>query len=474
MLDHARLALQPGRITALTGPSGSGKTTVLRAILGDLSPGLSITTGAVTVLGQDVFSLAPKQLQQFRRQHLAYVGQDPGAALNPTMRISALLAEAAGSTDRALLAATLDKVRLPHSYLRRRPGELSGGEQRRLALARAIARRVDVLAVDEPLAGLDAALRGEICGLLRRIAEEHGTTIVVSGHHVTALTELADDVVDLAPQRTAVPAPARAAAPGRREHAHHDTPLLRGESLGATIKRNRRALLNDVEFAAHQGRATAIIGASGAGKTTLARVLVGLHHECSGHLRLADELLPRRALRRSREQRRRLQLIPQDPLSTLNPNRTIGAALTRPLALHRSLAQAQRTTRIEELLAEVGLSADFAQRHPHELSGGQRQRVAIARALAAEPDILICDEITSALDAGTAASIVELIDRTCASRGLGVVVISHDLQFVRDFCDDVFVLHQGEVVETGPSARVLNTPEHPATAALLAKTRVTA
>lgn len=472
VLDRARLELSPGRITALTGPSGSGKTTLLRAVLGDLAPGLSKMEGSIEVLGRDVFALPPAHLQRFRRAHLAYVSQDPGAALNPTMRVSALLAEAAGTANREPLCDTLDRVRLTPGYLRRRPAELSGGEQRRVALARALIRGIDVLLVDEPMAGLDTKLRNEIAALLRQLADEDGIAVAVSGH-ANALYELADDATELSGTNLPPPAPMANSRPRstERERSVEATksaaPLLRGRRLGAGVRSGRRTLLRDIDVAAYKGCTTAIIGASGAGKTTLARVLVGLHRQCSGLIHLEDDCLHPMAHRRTREQRRRIQLIPQDPLSTLNPRHTVGAAVARPLALHRRASKAERAGRVGDLLGEVGLPTDFAERYPHELSGGQRQRVAIARALAADPEILICDEITSALDAGTAATIMELLERTQATRELSLIIISHDLRLVRRHCATVLVLHHGEVVETGPTARVFTEPDHPATIGLL-------
>jgi peptide/nickel transport system ATP-binding protein len=460
VLDQATFSVRPGRITALTGPSGAGKTILLRAVLGHLPPELSLVRGGVSVLGEDVFALGRDALRRLRRTHLALVGQDPGAQLNPTMRVGALLAEAARQKGTA--AEVLERVRLPASYLRRRPGELSGGEQRRVALARALARETDVLLIDEPMAGLDVTLRREIAALLRSLADS-GTAVAVSGHDLDLLNSLADSVTSLCPLGDG-PAPLPPAAPARAAVEAAD-PALSGTGLGAAAGRSR--ILREVDFVAARDAATAIVGVSGAGKTTLARVLVGLHADCSGTLSFGGRTLARSSRRRSRDDRRAIQLIPQNPLSTLNPSRTVGAALSRPLALHGLLPRSSRAARVEALLADVGLASEFAARYPHELSGGQRQRVAIARALAAEPSVLVCDEITSALDPRTAESIMDLLASVRADRGLSLVVISHDLGLVARHCSAVYVLHGGQVVESGPTETVFTRPTHPVTTSLV-------
>lgn len=205
----------------------------------------------------------------------------------------------------------------------------------------------------------------------------------------------------------------------------------------------------------HAGSATAVVGPSGSGKTTLARLIVGLHTAASGTVELDDVPLHRRAERRSREQRRRVQLVPQDPLGSLNPQRTIRAVLNRPLQLHQRCPAAQYPHRVHELLAAVGLPPELADRYPNALSGGQRQRVAIARALAAEPNVLVCDEITSALDPHTAEAVMTLLSRLRQERGVALLVISHDLELVADHTDHVLALRHGHTVAAGPTAVAL-------------------
>jgi peptide/nickel transport system ATP-binding protein len=472
LVEDAHLTLLPGRVTALTGPSGSGKTTLLRAVLGVLPPGTTLDAGHARVLGRDVFALEERELRLLRRRHLAYVGQDPASALNPRMRVASLLREVAADRSPHALTALLAQVRLPEPerLARRRPTALSGGQQRRVALARALGRQPDVLLLDEPMAGLDAALRAEIGDLLRQVARARGVAVAFSCHDAELVARIADQTVALDhPEPAALlppsPLPDR---PARREPPSEPR-LLAARGLSAAFGRGERAVpvLHDVDLTLAPGEAVGVVGASGAGKTTLVRTIVGLHPIAAGSVTLDGVALPSGLRGRAREQRRRLQLVPQDPLGALNPSRTIGATLGRPLRLHRRAPAADVPACVAELLAQVGLPEDFARRYPHQLSGGQRQRVSIARALAADPDVLVCDEVTSALDDTTATSVMDLLTRLREQRGLALVVISHDLPLVAGRTDTVTVLAAGRIVESGPTREIFATPAHPATAALL-------
>ncbi len=461
LLAPTSLRVAQGSVTALTGPSGVGKTTLMRAVLGHLSSGTTRTSGSVHVAGQDVFALSPTALQSFRRENIAFVGQDPGAALNPTMRIRSLLGEAAHRATDLVPGTVLARVGLPEHCLRRRPGELSGGEQRRVALALALARKVGVLVVDEPIAGLHGELRNGIADLLRSLATDDGVAVVVSGHDTKILHRLADQVVALGEP----PAELAHSAARLRDPVTSGPPALRARAISATV--GRRKLLEAVDLEIPEGESVAVVGPSGAGKTTFARVLAGIHTGASGTLEVDGRALGVGRARRSRRERRRIQLIPQNPLSTLNPKHMVLQSLSRPLRLTGMSVRSEIAERAAELLDSVELDEDLLHRYPDELSGGQRQRVAIARALAAEPEILVCDEITSALDTATARSIMELVERTRVERGIGILVVSHDMSVVAGYCPGIVVLARGRVVERGHTAEVLADPAAAETKALL-------
>ncbi|CAL9587218.1 ABC transporter ATP-binding protein [Streptomyces sp. enrichment culture] len=474
LIEDAGLTLRPGRVTALTGPSGSGKTTLLRAVTGLLPPGTTRTAGTVEVFGADVLALPERELRTLRAERLAYVGQDPGSGLNPRMRVRTLVRELAADRTRDTVAALLREVRLPDDSGRlaaRRPAALSGGQQRRVALARALARRPDILLLDEPTAGLHPELREEIGDLLRHLAREHRLAVALSCHDPELVERIADDVVPLdghlpRPRREPAaagprgrtdtpppvpPGPAGATAP----RPGTDTPPLL-DVRGLCVSFDRRTLaLDGIDLTVAPGAATGIVGASGSGKTTLVRAVVGLQKTTGGTISLDGRALSGGLRGRGREQRRRVQLVTQNPLGALNPSRTVGSAVGRPLRLHRRCAPAEIPARVADLLEQVGLPPAFADRYPHELSGGQRQRIAIARALAADPDVLICDEVTSALDAATAEAIMDLLAGLRERRGTALVLISHDLPLIADRTETVTVLHEGRVRACGPTSEVL-------------------
>jgi peptide/nickel transport system ATP-binding protein len=479
VLENAELALHPGRVVALTGPSGSGKTTLLRALTGLLPPGTRHTAGRVEVLGHDVFALPERELRALRRERLAYVGQDPGSGLNPRMRVRSLLRELADDRTPKAIRALLAEVRLPDdgTLAARRPAALSGGQQRRVALARALARRPEVLLLDEPTAGLHPGLRDEIGELLRHLAAEHRLAVALSCHDPELVERIADEVVELGTYagthtgiHTAGTAATRTAeaAPERRTPSAAVKPVLDVRDLRVTFGRRSDApALDGVALALAPGSAAGIVGASGSGKTTLVRAVVGLQPVTAGTISLDGVPLSTGLRGRSCDQRRRVQLVTQNPLGALNPSRTVGATVGRPMRLHRRCGARDVAARVVGLLEQVGLPPEFADRYPHELSGGQRQRVAIARALAADPDVLICDEVTSALDSATAEAIMDLLVRLREERGTALVLISHDLPLIADRTDTVTVLDAGRTVEAGPTATVFAAPGHAATRALL-------
>ncbi|MEV0538994.1 ABC transporter ATP-binding protein/permease [Nocardia salmonicida] len=501
LLAPVSFRLTSGTVTALTGASGSGKSTAMRALLGHLPAGAS-RQGAVLVAGDDVFALDAGALRAFRRGQIAYVGQDPGSELNPLLRVRAVLAEAAPGASAADRLAVLEQVGLDPAHLRRRCARLSGGQQRRVALARAILRRPRILVLDEPLAGLHGTLRTEIAQLISTLATENHTTVLLSGHDTEAITAIADTVIELHPPgdrsmnvavavtdsvedaRRSARSSVRASVSGTDRIADMRTDLsgevpgsrtalrtdpaeiaLRAKAIHADAGGHR--VLENIGFSLPAGAALAVVGPSGAGKTTLARVIAGLHADAIGSLEVDGVRVPVGSRRRIRFGANGIQFVPQNPRAALNPRRTVEQTLARPLRRIARVPRPEIHPRVTALLAAVDLPADLADRRPHQLSGGQRQRVALARALAADPAVLICDEITTALDTDTAAAIMSLLDRLRADHGTAVILISHDMTLVRGHCTDLLVLDHGRIVESGTPETVLTTPTHRATAALL-------
>jgi ABC-type glutathione transport system ATPase component/ABC-type dipeptide/oligopeptide/nickel transport system permease subunit len=407
LLSDFAFRVEPGEVVAFVGPSGAGKTTVLRATLDILDAGAVRTTGTVRWMGDPV--PPGRAARRWRRARVGYLDQDPQATLDPRHTVATIL----GPAGLAVLARLgLD----PAGYGPRLAHTLSGGQARRVALARALAGDPAVLVLDEPTSGLDPQTAGLIAAAVaaRRGAPER-VTLVIS-HDVEVVAQVADRVVEVGVV-SSPPAAVRA------------QPDVAGAEVlvaeGLTVRRGSLTVLDRVGVGVAAGEMVAVLGESGSGKSTLLRVLAGLFAPDGGTVRFGGRVLAPTVRRRDLADLTAVQLLAQDPSAALNPAHTVRTALARPLCVLRRLSRSQARVRVPELLAEVGLPADTAVRRPTRLSGGQRQRVALARALAARPAVLLADEPTSALDPGTAAAVLDLLDRLRRT-GLAVVVATHD------------------------------------------------
>jgi peptide/nickel transport system ATP-binding protein len=463
VVDGVGFTVRAGESVAVVGSSGSGKTTTALALLGHLRDGVVHAGGTIRVAGHPVL---PARLPA---GIAGYVGQDPASTLNPYRRVSATLLSALGKVSRAgrrrSAAESLGRVGLPAELADRYPHQLSGGQQQRVALAVALARCPRLLILDEPTSALDVTSAGEVRRelLVQRAA---GVSLLWITHDLAAIEGAVDRVLVLdtgrivedAPHGQLVTSPTSAAAialvapvvrplPEVPEPADSDSgPVLEIRDLVAGYP-HRPPVLTGVSFEVRAGQGVAVLGRSGIGKSTLARCLAGLHHLSAGTIRLNGTALAPDVRARDRDQRAAVQLVGQDPAGALHPTQTVRTALARPLRLlHGIRDRDEQDAEIARLLDAVRLPTTHADRLSRELSGGERQRVALARALAARPAVLVCDEVTAALDTVTRTAILDLLAEHRRDTGLSVVLVTHDLA-VADHVDDVRVLTDGRLEE---------------------------
>ncbi|BCP52171.1 peptide ABC transporter ATP-binding protein [Kaistia sp. 32K] len=511
-VDDVSLEIASGEALGLAGESGSGKTTVAYCLMGEKRGASRIGGGQVLFRGRDVFELPQPELLALRGRSIGFVPQNPMASLTPSMRVGRQIGEmltyhsvAAPQGVSARVVELLEQVGIPQpaEAARRYPHELSGGQQQRVAIAIALACRPDLIILDEPTTGLDVTTQKRILELLATLKRETGVSMLYVSHDLASLSQICERVAVMqrgklveeadatalferpahdytrrliaAIPRIDVPPPNRPAAPPAETGS--TKPLLEVENLSICYA-NRRLLglgkyppgsdtVKGVSFSVARGRTFALIGESGSGKSSIARAVAGLSRPRLGTIRFGGAPVAALAQRRPVLQRQKIQIIFQNPDSSLNPRKTVRSILARPLRMFGTLDAKAREARVAELLEAVRLDPAYANRRPHQLSGGERQRVAIARALAADPDLIICDEILSALDVSVQASILELLETLQRERGLTYLFISHDLAVVRWFAQEIGVLNGGAFCEIGDTETTLRAPSSPYTAQLL-------
>ncbi|MFZ5637744.1 MAG: ATP-binding cassette domain-containing protein [Pseudomonadota bacterium] len=494
LLGPLDLELAPGRRLGVVGESGSGKSLTALSLLGLLPAGLH-ASGMLACDGTEV-ALAPRVAPAhaaLRGRAIGWVPQDPLASLHPLRSVGAQLREtlrAHGRPD-AEARAWLERVRLPDpdAALRRHPHQFSGGQRQRIAIALALCGRPRYLIADEPTSALDARIAREVLDLLDALCREDGLGLMLISHDLPLVGLYADDVlvlrrgevVERGPTRAVFAAPAHAytrelieadALPCAQssEGALADAgraPLLRAEAMTVRYPRAPKPALDAVDLTLHRGEGLALLGESGSGKSTLGRAVLRLLRGAQGRVWLDDIELTALAGRDLRAMRRRIGVVFQDPYASLDPRMRVGEIVGEPLRIHGLGDAAARAAKARELLRAVGLDADMAARYPHQFSGGQRQRIAIARALACDPELLVCDEAVSALDAHHRRGVLELLSRLKRERGLALLFVTHDLAAAAAVAERIAVLDAGRVVEIGAASAVLGAPQHAHTRALV-------
>ncbi|MEU6378666.1 ABC transporter ATP-binding protein [Streptomyces sp. NPDC046909] len=497
------LALERGEVLGLVGESGSGKSATALAVLG-LLPGNAAVRGSVRLDGRELVGAGERELTRIRGNRVSMVFQDPLSAFTPVHRMGDQIAEAVRahqdvSRERALVRAVelLDLVGIPEPALRARafPHEFSGGMRQRAMIAMAMANDPEIILADEPTTALDVTIQAQVLDVLRTARRETGAALLLVSHDLGVIAGMADRVAVMHKGRvvesgTAVEVFGRPQEPYTRQllaavprldapHAPQSPtgdPVLKVRGLtrtfpvlkGAAFKRRVGTVyaVDGVDLDVRRGETLALVGESGSGKSTTLFELLELARPEGGSVELFGQRLGELGKAEVKALRRRIQIVFQDPMASLDPRMPVGDIIAEPLRTH-GVDKTTIAHRVPELLTQVGLDPSHADRFPHEFSGGQRQRIGIARALSVEPKLLVLDEPVSALDVSVQAEVLKLLQRLKEELGLAYLLVSHDLSVVRNIADRVSVVYLGRTVEAGPVDEVFERPRHPYTQALL-------
>ena len=488
-------AVKRGEVMGLIGKSGSGKTTIALAVMGYTRLGCRIAGGSIRIGGTEVTGLDAKGLAALRGRRVAYIAQSAAASFNPSRTIMAQVIESAlihgtgGNAEATAKAVELFRalaIPNPETIGMRYPHQVSGGQLQRLMAAMALITDPEVVIFDEPTTALDVTTQIEVLKAFKSAIRDRDTTGIYVTHDLPVIAQIADRITVLrhgevreagevgqliaTPQNEYTKSLLAAAEPALRlatDEAPPSMPLLEVKGVAAGYGEldaeglPTMPVLRDIDLAIAPGRALGVIGESGCGKSTLARVIAGLTPLARGAVRFNGETLPPALAQRSKDQLRRVQIVFQMADTALNPRVSVEDIIGRPLTFYFGLSGEARRKRVRELLDLTHLPASVLPRRPGDLSGGQKQRINLARALAAKPDLLLCDEVTSALDTVVAAAILDLIVELRKELGFSYMFISHDLKTVRAICDDVMVLYAGRIVESMPASRIDAPLHHP-------------
>ena len=507
--------IAPGSTLAMVGGSGSGKSVTALAIMRLLPEGSARVSGQVSFAGRSLLDLAEREMCALRGNEIAMIFQEPMTSLNPTARVGFQIGEVlrrhrgmSAAEARAESVRLLDRVRIPaaasrvHDY----PHLMSGGMRQRVMIAMALACHPKLMIADEPTTALDVTVQAQIIDLMRTLQQEEGLSMLFITHDFGVVAEIADDIVVMHQGQAVERGPAPkifsepkhpytrmllAAVPRTGLIASGDfraetgepasaaasaEPILRVRNLTKSFDVRRGAwgrvsarihAIDGISFDIRAGETLSLVGESGCGKSTTGRCVIGLTRPSSGSIELNGKDLLQDGSEAARQNRRRMQMVFQDPYASLNPRMYISDSIAEPLLVEGRASRAEIAARVDNLLEAVGLSPAMRNRFPHEFSGGQRQRICIARALSVHPDLLIADEAVSALDVSIKAQIIDLLLDLQKKMGLAFLFISHDMAVVERISHRVAVMYMGEIVEMGSRSSVLGNPQHPYTKLLL-------
>lgn len=497
--------IHKGEVVALIGESGSGKTTISLATLAYTKPGLHFAGGECQLFGKDVLTMEPVEQRDLRGGNVAYLAQSAAATFNPAITINEQVTEAAvlhgrltqeEANERAVeLYHALelpDADRIGYRY----PHQVSGGQLQRLMAAMALCGKPDLMVLDEPTTALDVTTQIEVLKAFKKVIKEQNSAAVYVTHDLAVVAQVADHIVVLYsgevmeqgpadhiinnPQHAytkrlmaaARPKPTAGMGVVLGDEHHRDIDNLEVKDMtagygGIVDGEPVVPILRDINVSVKNGHVVGVIGESGCGKSTLARVMAGMLPPARGDIILDGKKLNGHLQDRDLSELQKVQFVFQMADTALNPKQVIGDIIGRPLEFYHGLTGKAKHAKVAEILDLVELPAEFASRYPMELSGGQKQRINMARSLAAEPEVMLCDEVTSALDSIVGANVIKLLTALRDKTGVSFVFISHDLSTVASFADEIVVLYAGRVVEQGPTDEVLEPPFHPYTRLLI-------